>query len=122
VTPNPIQRPAIENVIDWQTRMRMAFIHGLSEADMTDVVRSLVKRAKEGDMAAIRMVLTYAVGTPTGAQRADTCEELPPAPVPRAATKALPKTPDKLSALAARAAKGEALFHPRDARYGEDDR
>lgn len=118
--PNRSQRPTAETVLDWQTRMRMAFIEGLGEADMKEVVKGLVNQAKAGDMAAIRMVLSYAVGTPS-ARGADSCEELPPAPIPKVISKALPRTPEKLTAFAKRAANGEALFHVEDARHGDGD-
>jgi hypothetical protein len=112
--PEPI---SIEAILDWQTQMRQAFIQGVTGNDMKGIMEALVKRAKEGDMTAIRLILTYAVGSPRSDAVADVTDEPRP---PDRPIKALPKTPAKLDALAMRARNGESLFHSKDARYGED--
>jgi hypothetical protein len=113
--PQRSQTPSRETVMEWQTRMRTAFIDGVTEDDMRGVVKALVAKAKSGDMGAIRMLLTYAVGTPASGS-ADEAIEMPPAPLSLSPTTALPATPDKLATFTERAAKGESLFHPKDAK------
>ena len=42
--------------------------------------------------------------------------------LPAEPTQALPGSDEKIEVLAQRAARGEALFHPQDARHGQSDR
>ena len=107
------------DAVSWQARMRTAFFEGVTEDDMREIVQGLVKKAKSGDMSAIRMLLSYGIGSPNvniknavvvqGHQ-----QEL--APLPTAPCQVLPATTDKVDTLAMRAANGQPLFDPRDSR------
>lgn len=117
----PVSPPRKMNEFtDWQTRMRTAFFEAVSEDDMRQIVESLVAKAKAGDMAAIRMLLSYGIGSPTvKVQNAVIMNDPKPlAPLPIAPAKVLPGAA-KLDVFAQRAANGQALFDPRD-KTGDD--
>lgn len=118
----PMKRPAPPNketVADWQVRMRQAFLANVDEACIADVVKAMVEKARKGDLAAARLLLTYAIGSPTvmvenalivgGSAGLD--------PTPRATMP--PGTPEKIDLMSERAKRGLPLTDPRDAGYGE---
>lgn len=47
---------------DWMLKLRQALFDAVKEADVKEIAEGLVKRAKEGDMAATRLLLTYVAG------------------------------------------------------------
>ena len=52
--------------------LRSAFMGAIKPEDMQAIVQALVTRARDGDLAAIKLVCTYALGTPNTAPAADT--------------------------------------------------
>jgi hypothetical protein len=52
-------------------QLRKAFVDMVSEEDVRDIVAILLLLAKGGDLAAARVVLSYAVGKPTEAENPD---------------------------------------------------
>lgn len=54
---NERESPAVE----WMQRMRLAFQQAVTEDDMREIAKGLVKRAKEGDRRALDLLLTYAM-------------------------------------------------------------
>ena len=48
-------------------QLRQALFNALTEEDMAIIVKALIDKAKEGNMQAIKMVLHYTIGKPTGA-------------------------------------------------------
>ena len=113
--PRRVEAPAREAFTDWQARMRRAFFEAVSEDDMREIVEGLVKKAKSGDLAAIRMLMSYGIGSPNvQVKNAVIVQEGGRlAPLPAAPSKVLPGI-EKLDVLAHRAAAGQALFDPRD--------
>lgn len=47
--------------------LRKAFLEVVGEEDIKEVVQALLRRAKEGDVAAIKVMLAYAIGKPAEA-------------------------------------------------------
>ena len=110
----------VVDAADWQTRMRAAFFEAVTTDDMREIVEGLVKKAKAGDAVATRMLLGYAIGSPqVSVKNAVFMGDL--APLPTAPSKALPATPEKLSVFERRAANGQELFSPKDARHGNGE-
>jgi hypothetical protein len=52
-------------------QMRQVVLQCVSEADLRDIVAQVVQKAKQGDLAAARLVLSYAVGKPQPAPEPD---------------------------------------------------
>lgn len=42
--------------------LRQALFDGVTEADVAEIAQGLVKKAKEGDLAATKLLLSYLVG------------------------------------------------------------
>jgi hypothetical protein len=51
--------------------LRKALINAVTEKDLADIVRVLIVRATSGDVAAARLVLSYAIGKPAAAPNPD---------------------------------------------------
>ncbi len=45
-------------------RLRQALLNAVSEADLLEVIEMLKRKAKEGDVAAARLLLSYSIGKP----------------------------------------------------------
>lgn len=54
--------PRPDGVGEWAQRLREAAFNAVSETDMTELMASLLARAKAGDLAAARLVLGYLTG------------------------------------------------------------
>jgi hypothetical protein len=54
--------------------MRSAFLNAVSEADVAAVVRSLLRRALNGDVDAARLFLSYSLGKPAAVVEPDTLD------------------------------------------------
>ena len=52
-------------------RYRAAVVEAVTEADLRAVVRSMVKAARGGDVAAAKLVLSYTVGKPVEVEEID---------------------------------------------------
>jgi len=105
----------------WMVKLRTALFEAVTEDDIREIAEGLVKRAKEGDLQATRMLFSYVLGGSSVnvkqalivQQHGGTLEPLPAPP-----TKALPGTGEKFDVLAKRAANGQVLFHPKDGTHG----
>ncbi len=53
-------------------QLRAALLQSVTQADIREIGQGLVKLAKNGDMPAIKMLLSYTVGAPTQAIATDT--------------------------------------------------
>lgn len=109
------------SVASWQAQMRQAMFEALDQDAIREVVAAMLDRAKKGDIQAARLLLTYAVGSPTVNVKNAVFVDGQRAPLPSPPTRALPRTNGKLEALGRRAANGNPLFDPRDARHGDGD-
>ena len=49
----------------WQAAMRTAMYDGVTEADIAEIVRSVVSRAKKGDLKACEFLFRWTMGQPT---------------------------------------------------------
>jgi hypothetical protein len=47
------------NIGEWIEKLRMAAMKAVSEEDIREIFQNLAKRAKQGDAAAIKMLMTY---------------------------------------------------------------
>jgi hypothetical protein len=56
-----VETPA-SAVKDWMMGLRQALFDAVSEADVREIAANLVKKAKEGDLSATKLLLTYVVG------------------------------------------------------------
>jgi hypothetical protein len=55
--------------------MREAMLGAVSEADVQEICKKLVEKAREGDVAAAKLVLVYVVGHPRPAEEPDRMDE-----------------------------------------------
>lgn len=53
-----------QKVGDWMLTLRAALFDAVSENDMRDIAKALVRKAKDGDMQAVRMLFSYVIGAP----------------------------------------------------------
>src|ERR1043165_4913567 len=56
-------------------KLRQAALNAVSEEDIQEIVAILKVKAKEGDVAAIKLLLSYSVGKPTPATDPDTLDQ-----------------------------------------------
>ena len=54
--------PQLPEEMTYQARLRAAAAGSVSEADVQDVVKGIVERAKEGDKQAIEQLFTHVLG------------------------------------------------------------
>jgi len=64
--PNPYAQRA--------ARMRSLLSNTITDEDVQGIAGAIVKRAKEGDLTAAKLVLSYVVGTPEAPQDPDAVE------------------------------------------------
>jgi hypothetical protein len=55
--------------------MRQEFLKAVTSEDMAGIVRALIEKAKEGDVAAAKLVLQYTLGKPAGTVDPDRLDE-----------------------------------------------
>src|ERR1044072_4028692 len=55
-------------------KLRQAMLDAVSDDDIKDVVNALKEQARRGDVAAIRLLLSYSIGKPTEAPNPDTLD------------------------------------------------
>ena len=119
--------PDAQTVQSWQAQMRQAVFEALDQDAIRDVVGAMVEKAKKGDIQAARLLLTYAVGSPTVHVKnavimpSHDAEGYPTAPLPAPPSKAPPGSSLRMVDMAARAERGAPLVDPRDAGFGEVD-
>jgi hypothetical protein len=112
--------PSPVDVASWMTRLRTALFENVSEDDIAEIARSLVAKAKAGDLAATRLLMSYVMGgAGMNIKQAVIVQGQPMSPLPAAPTVSLPHTPEKLDVMARRAAAGQPLCDPRDKLYRE---
>jgi hypothetical protein len=89
------QPESAPSVADWQARLRVALFEALDPDAIREVVAALVDKAKKGDIQAARLLLTYAVGSPTvSVKNAVIMANGPPrSPIPATRTQSLPGPP-----------------------------
>lgn len=110
--------PAEFGVPKWMQLMRQAACAEIRGDDIRAIVRNQIELAKQGDSKAMKFVFEQVLGG-AAMQGATFIQHnyggggsgVEPGP-----TRALPGDEDKLDAFAARAARGEPLHDPRDAR------
>jgi len=100
-----------------QARLRKAVSDAVQDVDVKEVVEGIVKRAKEGDKAAIEQLFKHVLsgGVTTLVQNNYYIDEDPGKP-----TKKRPGTNGKIDMLAARAASGGPLFDDQDAGHNDE--
>jgi len=95
-----------------QAKLRTAVFNAISEADVIDVVKGIVEKAKEGDRVALKYLFDYILGGQvTTAVQNNFYIEGEPKVEP---TDAPPGTIAKVGVLAKRAKNGEPLFRDKD--------
>jgi hypothetical protein len=82
-----------------------------------------VKKAKEGDMAAVKVLLAYGIGSPNVSVTATNAVVVngghEPAPMPAPPSVTLPGTAARVDDMARRVANGQALFNGKDRKIAE---
>jgi hypothetical protein len=114
--------PRATDVASWQMQMRSAMFESLDPDAIRAIVAGLVSKAKAGDMAAARLILSYAVGSPVvQVNHAHGVVPGPtdgPAPLPTRPSEGLPGSDLRIVDLQRRAALGQAMDDPRDRALG----
>lgn len=117
--------PDARTVQSWQSQMRQAVFEALDADAIRDVVGAMVEKAKKGDIQAARLLLTYAVGSPTVhvknaviVQEQDAMTSA--VPLPAVPSRGLPRTDLKFVDMEKRAANGQPIFDPRDVSLEDD--
>lgn len=101
----------------FMAKLRMAMFNGVTEDDVSDLVKSLMQRAKDGDKEATKLVFEYLLGGKAGGPPAPTKvvnQTINVTKLPKSTTNALRGSTAKLDVMARRARNGEDLFHPHD--------
>jgi hypothetical protein len=57
-------------------KLRSALLRSVSEADVKAITKSLVQAARDGDVAAVKLLLAYTVGQPEAADVSQRLDEL----------------------------------------------
>src|ERR1700733_2808919 len=52
-------------------RLRQALLNAVSETDLLEIVDALKRKAKEGDVSAAKLLLSYSIGKPADAPNPD---------------------------------------------------
>jgi hypothetical protein len=61
----PARGPATTcDIISWQAKLTAIVLETIDEEEIREVLKAILKKAKEGDLAAARLILGYAVGSP----------------------------------------------------------
>lgn len=94
----------------FQDSLREALFDGVTPADAKEIVQGVVKRAKAGDPAAVKMFFEYVLGGAAPKQAVQNNYYPPPAEP----TKTRPGGKSRLAVYADRAARGEELNHDDD--------
>src|SRR5271167_4274963 len=55
-------------------RLRKVLLEAVSEADLVEVIEMLKRKAKEGDVAAAKLLLSYSIGKPVDPPNPDTLD------------------------------------------------
>lgn len=100
----------------WMEKMRDALFDGVTEADMTAIMKKQVEKAKSGDAAATKLIMDLVVAKSPTKQVLNVYE----APQASDPTDAPQGSIRKVRRLADRAARGESLFHPADGAVDEN--
>jgi hypothetical protein len=116
--------PTGSEVAQWMARLRAALFEAVTEDDIREIAAGLVRKAKAGDLAAAKLLMTYVLGggnNVTKVQQAVIVQDHGGAlaPLPAPPVRVLPGTADKVEAMARRAANGQELFHAKDRKTGE---
>ena len=64
--------------VAWMDRLRAAMFDAVTEGDVREMMANLVAKAKQGDRAAMQLVLSYCVGPPNPAPLSRLADETPP--------------------------------------------
>lgn len=97
-------------VAGWQASLRQAAFNAINADDVRQIVEGMVKKAKEGDVAATKVVFELFLGGKQSLTQNNVVIEA----LPEKSTDAPPGSRRKIDELAARARNGKALFHPAD--------
>jgi hypothetical protein len=73
--------------------IRRAFLEAISEEDIQAIVRTLIEKAKAGDLVAAKLILLWAIGRPADAHHPDAVAAMVAAEA-QAAAPPLPLPPD----------------------------
>lgn len=103
----------VDPVVGWQAELRQAAYNALSGDDVKEIVEAIVKKAKQGDPAACKMVFEYLLGGKGGPASPGTVNNVQVnyAGPPNDSPPSRPIRQAKLDRLRERASNGEALFH-----------
>lgn len=108
-----VEPPSRQAFTAWQDQMRTAFFEAVTPDDLREIVEALLVKAKAGDLGAVRILLSYGIGSPTVKVKNAVFVNGEASPLPTAPCKVLPGT-DKLDVLTRRASNGQPLYDPRD--------
>lgn len=103
-------RAAPSDIANWQAEMRAAFLDSIDTHAIREIVGAVAERAKKGDLAAARLILSYAIGN---APRAG-IEPAEPDRAPGSPTLAPAGSREKIEVLARRVASGLPIHHNGD--------
>src|ERR1051326_2406791 len=56
-------------------KLRQAALNAVSDEEIRDIINVLKAKAKDGDVAAIKLLLSYSIGKPTDAPNPDTLDQ-----------------------------------------------
>jgi len=58
-----IEKPPPDDEHSFQAKLRMAIFDGIKEDDVSEVVKQIVRRAKDGDPQALSLFFRYILGS-----------------------------------------------------------
>lgn len=110
----------VDPVVGWQADLRQAAYNALNGDDVKQIVEAIVKKAKQGDPQACKMVFEYLLGgkgspgAPASPSTVNNVQVNYTGPT-KDSPAAKPIRQARLEHLRERASNGEALFHREDA-------
>ena len=111
--------PTAATISDWQAKMRAAVFDGIREGDVKEIIATLVRNAKAGDVSACRMIFDYVLGgkgqaSPMVAVGINVQESPAPMPAPMPALNGHPGSKERIASMRNRAANGHKLSDDED--------
>jgi hypothetical protein len=115
--------PAVNAAEALRQNFQLVLLKSVSDLDVKAMVDALKKRAMEGDLKAMKMLLELLTGGGKGGAQMNQVivVDNTGSPLPGLPTAAPPHSDAKIEAMARRAEMREAVFHPDDAGHGDGD-
>lgn len=101
----------VSEEMTYQAKLRNAVFNAVTESDVQEVVKGIVKRAKDGDQHAVKNLFDYVMGAGKSIHLSQHNHYEAEKPLPTEELDGTPGSPDRIKQLTARAKNGQQLFN-----------